>query len=37
VNLPVGTRLLGFGKNTVYLARNDEGSDWLERYAMPKM
>lgn len=37
VDLPKGTRLLGFGKNAVYLARNEEGSDWLERYAMPKM
>ena len=37
VNLPEGTRLLGFGKNSVYLARSDEGSDWLERYAMPKL
>lgn len=37
VNLPTGTRLLGFGKNSVYVARSDEGSDWLERYAMPKM
>ena len=37
VNLPTGTRLLGFGKNSVYLARADEGSDWLERYSMPKM
>ena len=35
--LPIGTRLLGFGRNAVYLARPDEGSDWLERYAMPKM
>ncbi len=37
VNLPEGTRLLGFGKNSVYVARSEEGSDWLERYAMPKM
>ena len=37
VNLPSGTRLVGFGKNAVYLARDDEGSDWLERYPMPKM
>ena len=37
VDLPKGTRLLGFGRNAVYLARNDEGSDWLERYAMPKL
>ena len=37
VNLPEGTRLLGFGKNSVYVARSDEGSDWLERYAMPRM
>ena len=37
VNLPTGTRLVGFGKNAVFLARDDEGSDWLERYAMPKM
>jgi len=37
VNLPTGTRLLGFGKGVVYLARTDEGSDWLERYAMPKL
>lgn len=41
INLPVGTRLVGFGKNAVYLARSDDTStgpsDWLERYAMPKM
>ena len=37
VNLPSGTRLLGFGKNVVYLARTEEGSDWLERYTMPKL
>jgi hypothetical protein len=37
VNLPPGTRLVGFGKNAVYLARDEDGSDWLERYAMPKM
>lgn len=37
VDLPKGTRLLGFGKNAVYVARSEEGSDWLERYAMPKM
>jgi hypothetical protein len=37
INLPTGTRLVGFGKNAVFLARDDEGSDWLERYAMPKM
>jgi hypothetical protein len=37
VNFPTGTRLVGFGKNAVYLARDEDGSDWLERYAMPKM
>jgi hypothetical protein len=37
VNLPPGTRLIGFGKNAVYLARTEDGSDWLERYTMPKM
>jgi hypothetical protein len=37
VNLPSGTRLVGFGKNSVYLARAEDGSDWLERYEMPKM
>ncbi len=36
VKLPSGTRLLGFGKGVVYLARAEDGSDWLERYAMPK-
>ena len=37
VKLPADTRLVGFGKGVVYLARAEEGSDWLERYAMPKM
>lgn len=37
VTLPQGTRLVGFGKGVAYLARADEGSDWLERYATPKM
>jgi hypothetical protein len=37
VNLPTGARLVGFGKNAVYLAREEDGSDWLERYAMPRM
>ncbi len=37
VNLPIGTRLVGFGKNAVLLAREEDGSDWLERYTMPKM
>ena len=37
VNLPVGTRLVGFGKSSVFLAREEDGSDWLERYSMPKM
>jgi hypothetical protein len=41
INLPVGTRLVGFGKNAIYLARSEDTttgpSDWLERYAMPKM
>ncbi len=37
VNLPAGARLMGFGKNSLYLARTEDGSDWLERYAMPKL
>jgi hypothetical protein len=37
VKLPAGTRLLGFGKGVVYLGRTEDGSDWLERYAMPKV
>jgi len=37
VKLPAGTRLLGVGKGVVYLGRTEDGSDWLERYAMPKV
>lgn len=37
VNLPAGTRLVGFGKGVVYLARAEDGSDWLEKYPAPKM
>ena len=36
VKLPADTRLVGFGKGVVYLARTEDGSDWLERYPMPK-
>ncbi len=36
VLLPPGTRLVGFGRGTVYLARSDEDDlQYLERYRMP--
>jgi hypothetical protein len=37
VKLPANTRLVGFGKNGVYLARLDGEAEWLERYPLPKM
>lgn len=36
VNLPAGTRLIGFGRGVVYLAHLEDGSEYLERYPMPK-
>ncbi|MGH7522975.1 MAG: hypothetical protein ACREK8_01585 [Gemmatimonadales bacterium] len=36
VKLPANTRLVGFGKNGVYLAHPDGDAEWLERYALPK-
>ncbi|HEY4319827.1 MAG TPA: hypothetical protein VGM77_01510 [Gemmatimonadales bacterium] len=36
VNLPTGTRLIGFGRGVVYLAHLEAGSEYLERYPMPK-
>jgi hypothetical protein len=37
VKLPANTRIVGFGKSGVYLARVDGDAEWLERYAIPKM
>ncbi len=37
VKLPANTRLVGFGKSGVYLARLDGEAEWLERYPLPKM
>jgi hypothetical protein len=37
VKLPANTRIVGFGKNGVYLARVDGDAEWLERYALPKI
>ncbi|HEY3933240.1 MAG TPA: hypothetical protein VGL65_01345 [Gemmatimonadales bacterium] len=36
VKIPPGTRLVGFGKGAVYLARAENGDEWLERYAAPR-
>jgi hypothetical protein len=36
VMLPDDTRLVGFGKNSVYLVRiDDDDLQWLERYRRP--
>jgi hypothetical protein len=36
VLLPVGCRVVGFGRGTVYLARTDQDDlQWLERYRIP--
>jgi len=35
VKLPANTRIVGFGKSGVYLARVDGDAEWLERYALP--
>ena len=35
VKLPANTRIVGFGKSGVYLARVDGDAEWLERYPLP--
>ncbi len=36
IRLPVGCRVVGFGRGTVYLARTDQDDlQWLERYRIP--
>jgi hypothetical protein len=35
VKLPANTRIVGFGKGGVYLARVDGDAEWLERYPLP--
>jgi hypothetical protein len=35
VKLPSNTRIVGFGKSGVYLARVDGDAEWLERYPLP--
>ena len=35
VKLPANTRVVGFGKNGVSLARADGDAEWLERYPLP--
>ena len=35
VKLPAGTRLVGFGRNAVYLAHPDGDAEWLEKYPLP--